>query len=269
MRKICAFLACFLLVCAAAFGQACEPELKILKISHGSSQAILEVAESLKSSQGRVSFDGNTGSLIVFDCPGNIERIAKVVRELDVREKQVEIKVLVVEAQEKFLRDIGITSARVIIPKGEFSAIADLIDKNKEARTRTSMMVRTLSNNPAVLQVTTDEVIGTELVIFSNGTEIVTPVTAPIGSLLEVLPTVNNDGTIMVVLRPSVSSMERSGNPSERSIITQVLINDGDTIAIGGADSERSSSSSSCPMSKRSLEKKKKVEMFLTATTVD
>jgi type II secretory pathway component GspD/PulD (secretin) len=250
------------------FCQACEPELKVLKIEHGSAQSLFEVADSLKSEQGKISFDQNSNSLIVFDCPENIERIAQVIKGIDIREKQVEIKVLVIEASERFLEDIGVSYSQVIIPQGKFAAIVDLIKESKETSTRTSMMVRTLSNRPALLQVTTDEVIGTEFVIFSNGTEITTPVREPIGSMLEVLPTVNNDGSINVVLRPTVSSMEKLGTPSERSIITQVVLDDGDTVAIGGAQVQKGRSKKGL-LSGKSSEENKKVEMFLTAKIVD
>ena len=268
MRKITIFMGLFLFLNAVILCQACEPQLKIFKIEHGSAQSLYDVANSLKSEQGKVSFDQNSNSLIVFDCPANIERIAQVIKGIDVQEKQVEIKVLVIEATEKFLEDAGIRYSQVIIPQGKFKAIANLIKESKEANTRTSMMIRTLSNHPAVLQVTTDEVIGTEFVIFSNGTEITTPVREPIGSLLEVLPTVNNDGSIKVILRPSVSSMEKPFTPSERTIITQAVINDGDTIAIGGADVDKGTAKRGI-LSGKAASEKKKVEMFLTAKIVD
>jgi type II secretory pathway component GspD/PulD (secretin) len=268
MKKTAILICLLLFLKTAAFCQGCEPQLKIFKIEHGSIESLYEVANSLKSESGKVSFDRNSNSLIVFDCPQNIERIAQVIKGIDIQEKQVEIKVLVIEATEKFMEDIGISYGQVIIPQGKFKAIADLIQESKEANTRTSMMVRTLSNSPAVLQVTTDEVIGTEFVIFSNGTEITTPIREPIGSLLEVLPTANNDGTIKVILRPSVSSMEKPFTPSERTIITQVVIDDGDTIAIGGAQTQKEKVKRGL-LSGKAVKENKRVEMFLTARIVD
>jgi len=268
MKRIIVGIGIFFFFHAVAFCQNCQPQVKVFKIAQASAESLYEVANSLKSEEGKVSFDRNSNSLIVFDCPENIERIAGVIGTLDIGEKQVEIKVVVIEATEKFLEEAGITAGQVIIAQGEFEAIANLIKESKDANTRTSMTVRTLSNRPAVLQVTTDEVIGTEFVIFSNGAEITTPVREPIGSLLEVLPTVLNDGTIKVVLRPSVSSMEKPFTPSERTIITQVVIDDGDTIAIGGADVDRGSAKRGI-LSGKAASEKKKTEMFLTARIVD
>jgi type II secretory pathway component GspD/PulD (secretin) len=269
MKSLISIIGMILFLNTSAFCQGCTPELKIFKVEHGDAGPLVEVANSLKSDNGKVSFDPNSSSLIVFDCPENLERIAGVIKTLDVREKQVQIDVLVVEASRKVLEDAGITARQVIIPQGEFEAIAKLIKENKESNTRTSMMVRTMSNRPALLQVTKDEIIGAESVIFSDGTAITTAVREPIGSQLEVLPVANNDGTIKVILRPSVSSMERPFTPSERSIITQVVINDGDTVAIGGAEVDKESSRSGTPLYKRASGEKKKVEMFLTAKIVE
>jgi hypothetical protein len=62
--------------------------------------------------------------------------------------------------------------------------------------------------------------------------------------------------------------MERPMTPSERSVITQVVVNDGDTIAIGGADVDKSSANRGI-LSARSASEKKRIEMFLTAKIVE
>jgi type II secretory pathway component GspD/PulD (secretin) len=268
MSKIIILIITSLFLMTDAFCQSCQPELKVFKIKHGNVETIYEVADNLKSSDGKVSFDKNSNSLIVFDCPENINRIGQVIEGVDVKERQVEIKVMVVEATSGVLEKIGITSGQVIIPEGQFRAIASLLEASKEAKVRSSMMVRTLSNRPAILQVTKEEILGTETVIFDNGTTITMPIREPIGNFLEVLPTVHDDRTIEVVLRPSVSSMERPMTPSERSVITQVVVNDGDTIAIGGADVDKSSANRGI-LSARSASEKKRIEMFLTAKIVE
>jgi type II secretory pathway component GspD/PulD (secretin) len=135
------------------------------------------------------------------------------------------------------------------------------------------MTVRTLSSQPAVLQVTTDEVIGARSVMLENGAIVTSPEREPIGDFLEVLPRVNNDNTIDVVLRPSVSTLER-GAPSERTILTEAVINSGDTIVIGGVETEketvqRSQSAFGIPLSKKSKNQERQVMMFLTAKIVE
>jgi len=274
MSKTIIFISIFFFFAAVAFCQADNLEMRIFKVKHGSGRSFYDLANELKSQDGKVSFDANTNSIIVFDYPQNLERIASVIESLDVRERQVEIKVLVTETTDEVLSNIGITSSKVIIPSGEFTAVANLLKTNKDTNIRSQMMVRTLSNQPAVLQVTTDEIIGSQVLIYGSGTTVTSPIREPIGNFLEVLPVVNNDGTITVTLRPSVSTLEKGATPSERTILTQAVVNDGDTIAIGGLDSgtqtvQESQTLFGMPLSKKAKSQQKKVVMFLTAKITD
>jgi len=274
MKHLSIVITIFFFSTMLAFGQSCNPEVKIFKIQHGSVEPLLEVVNSLISKEGKVSFDRNSNSLIVVDCPKNLERIATVIQSLDIREKQVEIKVLVAETPASFTNDIGLTVGQVIIPEGRFDAIIDLLKTNREVNIRSEMTVKTLSNRPAQLQVTSEEIIGNQLVILESGTVITSPIREPIGNFLEVLPSVNNDNTINVIVRPSVSTIDQNANPSERTILTQVVVNSTDTIAIGGADiqrqdTQRNSNLFGFPLSRRTATENRKVVMFLTATVVD
>ncbi|MDD5044844.1 MAG: secretin N-terminal domain-containing protein [Candidatus Omnitrophica bacterium] len=249
-------------------------QLKIFKINYGDIGSFYNIANDLKSEAGTVSFDRNSNSLIVRDYPQNIERIASVIESLDIKQKQVEIEVTVAEASKDFFKNIGITHSSIIIPSGQFSAVLAAIEKNKDAHTRSTMKVRTLSNQPAELQVSTDEVIGNEVVIYPAGTVVTTPVREPIGNFLEVLPTVNDDNTIMVTLRPSVSTLEKGGNPAQRTVYTNVILNNGDTVAIGSLDTEKEVTQNNqtlfgMPLSTKEKSKNNKVVMFLTAKIID
>ena len=264
----------FLNVATLALSQGCEQEVKIFKIEHGNAESLCEVANNLKSKDGKVSFESSTSSLVVLDCPQNIERIAGVIKSLDVQEKMVEIRVSVIEATAGFFENIGVNASQVIIPQAKFRAIASLLKSSEQTNLRSEIMLKTLSNHPVLLQVTKDEIIGSELVILGDGTEIVSAVREPIGDFLEVLPIVNNDGTIKVVLRPSVSTLQADATPSERTILTQAVINSGDTIAIGGAEAERGAGRKKdtlfgLPLARKAASEKKRVEMFLTARIIE
>lgn len=256
------------------FSQACDPELRIFKIGYADVESLYETANNLKSSEGKVSFDRNSNSLVVFDCPQNLEHIALAIKTLDVKEKQIQIKVMVVEATSVLLESIGFTTSEVIIPKGQFSAIAELLKTSKGGSVRSEMTVRTLSNQPARLQVTKEEVVGNEFVIVGDKTIIDSPIREPIGDFLEVLPSAYNDGRVKVVVRPSVTTIDENADPSVRTILTQVVVNSGDTIVIGGSDTEKESAGKGktllgVPLSKQTANEKNKVVMFLTATIVD
>lgn len=268
-----ALIVSFLLLGGAS--QAQDLEMKIFTIQHTNAQSISSVARSLKSEEGSVTYDPNTNKLIVVDYPQNIQRIESVIGSIDKVQKQVEVQVVVADVTDTLLRDIGLYSGQVIIPRGDFRAVLHLLDTDKSSNIRSQMTVKTLSNQPAQLMVSKDEIIGREITYYKDGTRVTTPIRKPIGDFLEVIPSVNNDGTITVVLRPTVSTFEERRIPYERSIITQVIVNDGDTIAIGGMNSSQQRTENTSvsilgiPLRSETRNEDKKVVMFLTATIVD
>jgi len=271
MKKI-AILTVIFLVIVAVLCKAEDTELKLFRIKHGKAQSIYAIVDSLKSEKGKATYDANSNSIILVDYPQSIERIGKVVENLDVLEKQVEIKVSVVEASEEFFKNIGISHGEVIIPSGKFTAILKAIEEDKKATVKTEMTLRTQSNQPAQLQVSSDEFIGNEVTIYDNGTTVTSAIREPVGSFLEVLPVVN-DGTITVTVRPSVSSLGKNASINEQTILTNTVVNDGETIIIGGVDSQREVDKSSTlfgiPLSSKNKTAGKKVVMFLTAKIIE
>lgn len=276
MRSLIAFVVLtVVLLASTALPQPQGLEMRIFTVRASNAQSISNVARNLKSPEGSVTFDPNTNSLIVVDYPQNLQRIASLVEQLDKTQKQVEIKVTVADVTNNFLSNIGMHSGQVIIPTGEFNAVLRMLDTDKSSSIRSQMTVRTISNQPAQLMVSKDEIIGKQITRYENGDEVTTVIRKPIGDFLEVLPSVNNDGTIMIILRPTMSTLERRHTPYERSIITQVLINNGDTIALGGLDSaqqrteDRSVSVLGIPLYKKTETESKKIVMFLTANIID
>lgn len=250
-------------------------ETKIFRIKYGNAESIYRVVDDIKSSEGKVSFDANTNSLIVVDTSQSLERIAALVAQLDIAQKQVEIKVLVVDASDEFLRNIGIASGQVIIPKGKFNAILNLVNTDKKINSRSEISIKVLSNQSAQLAVSREEIFGYTITKLSDTTEIISVVREPVGDFLEVLPAVNGDGTVTVALRPSSSSLTESGDIEDKTILTQVVVNSGDTIAIGGANSgsetirQEKALGIGIPTLERHVTKNKRVVMFLTATVLD
>lgn len=263
-----------LLFCALAFSQNGDLEMRIFKIKYRGTESLYEAVNTLKSANGRVSFDPNSNSVIVLDYPANIERIATLIDMLDVREKQVEIKVSIIETTEEFLESVGITGARVIIPAEKFFAIASFIKNDKNTEIRSEMTVRALSNQPAYIGVVSDAVIDEEVTVFEDGTEIIQPLRKPIGKTLEVIPRVSDDGMISLILRPTLSTLEEDTTPYERTVLTRVEIADGDTVAIGSLDESQESGESAdtffgIPVFSGAQRQEKKIVMFLTAYTVE
>jgi type II secretory pathway component GspD/PulD (secretin) len=249
-------------------------ELKILKIKYRPADELFAVVEHLQSKDGNVSVDPNTNSLIISDYPRNIEQMTRIVNELDVLPKQVEINVMVAEVTDRLLRDIGISTGQLIIPSGEFEAIAHLINTSEEETVRSQMTVRTMSHRSARVQVRVDEFFGHTVTHIGSDKTIVTPETRSAGDMLEVLPRVMNDESIMVMLMPSRSAFRDDESMYESSILTEVVVNNGDTIALGGVDAVRTQTGKTSDalldysLSTARTDEHKKVVMFLTVTIV-
>jgi len=276
MRKsIVIALAVFLFLCGALSLAADELELRIFKIKYGLAGNLFEVVNNLKSPKGKVSVDRHTNSFIVLDKPEYLERMAQVLDELDKEPKQVELRVMIAEVATSALTEIGITSSSVIIPKSKLRASLDFLSIRNDTSVKSEMRVRTISGHPAKLQVTKDMVYEEEAVRFADGGETVNYAREPIGDFLEVLPRVNDDETINVVLRPSSTSLEGEGDIYEKSVLTQINLHPGDTLVIGGLDSdkkvtrERSAPGTGVALSQGTKSGGKKMVIFLTADIVD
>ena len=250
-------------------------EVKIFKINYGSAEALIEVANSLKGPQGKVSFDCHSNSLIVMDVPEYLEKISQVLKNLDVQQKQVELRVAIIEATDSALEEMGISRAQVIIPSFKINAILGFIKSHQDAQVSSQMLVRTISGQPAQIQVAKDAVYEEEVIRFPDGTQTASYIREPVGEFLEATPRVHSDNeTITVTLRPSSSSLQDDSTIYEKSIFTQVNINDGDTIVIGGLDADTSirkqdTSLFGSPFFKREKKENKKTVMFLTVRILD
>ncbi len=261
-----AILACFLNGTSPCIADA--EELKIFTLNYANAESLREIVEDLKGDGGKVTIDTNTNSLIVIDTPKNLERISKVVDRLDERPQQVEIEVVITDVTDSFLKESGIRSSRVVIPSSEFVSVLSLINEGSETSIHSRTTIRTLSNKPAKIKATTDEVFGQVVVWYGDDLEVIEPIMMPVGDVLEVLPKVNSDGTILVSISPSQSAVSESGGYYEKSAATQVIINDGDTIAIGGLDIDRDARGSR-PFFTGRRKEAQRIMIFITARIVD
>lgn len=273
MKKIIiVFLFIFLLFnFGSAYSQ--DLEMKIIKLKYAQASDLYPIINDLKSEQGKVSFDRNTNSLIISDTPKELERLIKLVNELDVGLKQVEIETTIVEATDDFIKDTGLHTSGIILPADRFFAILSLLESRGDANISVKSKIRTLSNKPARIQLTQEHVIGEDVIIYPSGATWVTPERKEVGSILEVLPRVNPDNTIEVSIRPSLSNLqENTSLPFERSLSTQVVVNDSDTIMLGSLTQEvqrtQTQNIFGVPLTKTQGQGKRKTLIFLTVKIV-
>ena len=254
---------------AACFAD--EMKVEVFEVKYRDAKSLKPAVEHLKSPEGKVTVDGHTGSLIVVDHLENLKMISQIIAQLDVPEKQIEIKVMVAEVTSAVMRRAGLLSGEAVIPPERFREVEYLINNSDTSNVKTRMTVKTMSGRPAVIRVAEEELFGGTTVLHQGRTYISPLVERSAGNFLEVLPKANNDGTITVVLRPEVSEFREDRTIDERSVLTQVIVNSGDTIVIGGMDrEERRKRGAEVPFTGVSAaiensEDTRRVVMFLTA----
>ncbi|MBN2120838.1 MAG: hypothetical protein JW734_07280 [Candidatus Omnitrophica bacterium] len=276
MKNFIFYLILLIFALGLSSGFSAELIVKTFPIKSADPRAVESIAESLKSEKGKVTFDPRTNLLVVVDTPQNVDRIQKVIQEMDIDLKMVQIEVSIIETASQILDDIGLKSSYFILPKADLAASMSLLENSQDTHIRSKSTLTTLSNQPARIQVTEDAVIGEHhTVYYPSGHRVVEPVTTPVGSILEVLPSVNSDNTITLTIKPFLSTLDdQSVLPLERSMYSRVVINDQDTIVLGGVDSgqDRDQSRSvilGIPLSKTKSSSLTKTAIFLTAKIMD
>jgi type II secretory pathway component GspD/PulD (secretin) len=105
-----------------------------------------------------------------------------------------------------------------------------------------------LDNQPALIKISTDQAIGSSTVTQSGGSGTSSSNTEryEVGTILRVTPLINTGGRITLTVEPSFATVDPSaihvngigggetGDPTTRTARTTLMVNDGQTIALGG-----------------------------------
>jgi MSHA biogenesis protein MshL len=221
---------------------------------------------------GTVKADEKYNRVIVNTLPGKMEEVEKVVRQLDSKIKQVliEAKIMSVKLTPAF--EMGVdwqrlisrepiqvdstfpidptigSFGRVIVGKYgglDINATIDILKTIGETKLISSPRISALNNEEAKIFVGTKEFYTQTTTTISNGTP-TTAVTVnfiDVGVELKVTPIINDDGFILMKIRPEVSRVDRTIEISTGDDIpvidttnaeTRVMVQDGNTIIIGG-----------------------------------
>lgn len=239
--KLCACIAGFVFIIS---GMAAAYEglvLRMIHISYGNGRSICKTARTALSPEGKMSFDEKTNTLVVLDRPDYLGHIEELVSSLDVRPLEVDILVHIAEVNSNFMKKAGIRSGQIIFPVGTFGIVLDMFNTRTDSFTRSEIMLKSESGEPAQLEVSKDEIFGVATVEYASGSTVTYPQRKITGDFLEVLPLVNNDSTVTVKLRPSRANVQDDGSVLESTVLTQVTLHRGDTLALGGVDTQAQS----------------------------
>ena len=238
-----------------------------------SGSSLVDALNDILSSEGRISEDSRTNSLIITDLPMRFEPIEEMIRKLDVPIPQVVIEAEIIDTNKQLLDTLGmqwsgslytltlagrdglafpfqswmnrdevteITTGSVSVPADSVSATLQLLMTDTDTKVLARPKILTLSNETAEIKITGEEAVGTVTTVDESGNTNTSAERYEVGVSLRVTPSVNaSTGEITMVIEPTVSSVEASNlsgyfDPQERSAKATVSVNNGETVIIGG-----------------------------------
>lgn len=221
---------------------------------------------------GSAKADEKYNRVVVTAQPGKMEEVERVVKQLDAKIKQVLIEAKIVRVKLTPATEFGVDwerlmSREIMATESHFpfdstltrfgkiivgklgamniDATIKLLQTVGETKLISSPRISALNNEEAKIFVGTKEFYTTTTTTVSSGT----PTTAvtinfiDVGVQLKVTPVINDDGFILMKIRPEVSRIDRTVTISSGDKIpvvdttnaeTKVMVQDGNTIIIGG-----------------------------------
>jgi type IV pilus secretin PilQ/predicted competence protein len=238
---------------------------RIIFVNNSDANEISRALENVVSKRGKIDVDKGSNALVVNDIEHNIEKIERMVLELDKKTFQVDINAKLVEVDVEATREFGINwglmnlhktgfsgtgsalvDANIALPAGtlkfgtvrswgELNAILEMLEKSNRASIISNPRITTMDNREASI------LVGKEipLIVADEAGNPITELTK-IGIMLKVIPHVNSDETITLDLHPEVSELQSESTAQGGVIIstseadTRVVVQNGETAVIGG-----------------------------------
>ncbi len=223
-------------------------------------------AQSLLSKRGSVTLDRRTNTLLVQDTPRKLEEIRNLIKKLDVPVRQVMIESRIVTASEQFTRELGVSFTAANTDQSDDQTITSDLKVDLPATNPAGSLGITLAKIPLGAKLDLElsaaeiesraEIVASPRIITSNkttarieqGVEIPYEEATSSGATniafkkavlsLEVTPHITRDERInmkLVVNRDSVGEVFNNvPSIDTREVQTQVLVDNGQTIVLGG-----------------------------------
>jgi len=253
---------------------------EVIQTSYADAAGLKETLESVLTEVGKIVVDERTNSLVVSDLPENMPTLRSLARELDDPTGQVLIEAKIVEFEEQASHELGIAWDFADFESGDangsgsvsygskfdqdenseglfeltigkfesFNPLQDLsarisaMQKDGKAEVLAKPQVLTLDNKEAMIEITKTMALAKKTTYREGGQEsTVEPIFGTVGVTLKVVPHINNDEFVTMVIEPVVSSAQRSAffpdeavDTKQRTAKTTVMAKSGQTIVIGG-----------------------------------
>ncbi|MDD5131742.1 MAG: secretin N-terminal domain-containing protein [bacterium] len=243
-----------------------------VQLKFGRAEDTAPLVTPLLSSKGNIQVDKRTNSLLITDALNNIQVITDAISKMDLRPNVVEIKAEIVEVDTNSLRELGISwtatkgtilptntgttynasqdqgnlsiALGTVIDKMQVNATLSMLGQKGKSKLLSSPSITTVDNQPARIIIGDKVPYEKKTISSSAAGETATESTIEfldIGIKLEVTPTININKQITMKIRPEVSTYTPSTlGPivHTREAETTIMVNNGETLVIGGLMSE-------------------------------
>jgi type II secretory pathway component GspD/PulD (secretin) len=234
-------------------------QIRSFKVQYSNPKQVAEILTKHLSRYGKITPLVERNQLVVEDLPDFLQRLQRLLAEIDVEPKQIMIEAKILEIALDNSEVFGIDWSKIFsangVSRGGTTGLAprnvpglffNLVNKNLE------VFLSALSNKGRVHTLSTPKLLALENQEASTviGDRVGYKVTTTInqvttesiqfletGVILKVTPSVDQQGRVMLRIHPEVSSASiAAGIPSKKSteVTTQLLCEDGESIFIGG-----------------------------------
>lgn len=245
---------------AGKFANSNNTQLRTFKVQYTEPKAVETILKNHLSNYGKITVLAERSLLVIEDTPEFISRIEKLLTEIDKKPKQILIEAKILEVTLEDNETFGLNWKRLfnndggsgsfgatgLASPGSAGFFLDLVTPNLElalSALNTEGRVRTLST-PKLLALENQEAsvvigdrIGYRLTTTINQVTTESIKFLESGIILKVQPSIDNQDRILLNIHPEVSTgTVTAGVPSQKTteVSTQLLVNDGQTVFIGG-----------------------------------
>ncbi|MBD3295776.1 MAG: hypothetical protein GF392_00220 [Candidatus Omnitrophica bacterium] len=232
----------FILVLFFAISCRARGEGTVSEVFRAGSVDPVEAAETMaamSSDRGTVNLHRRSGKIVVVDTPGRIERMRRYLRNAGGKKYQVRIDVMIAQLSRWSINDLGLGKGREVLSAETFDKLPNRFRADERTRKVGELMLVVESGSPAFINISQERLFGGTVTRREGMVKIVEPSSAAAGTALEVIPVLNDDGTVTVSVYPVLSAYGKDDIKYGRALITRVSVRPGETIFLGGADAVR------------------------------
>lgn len=249
-------------------------EMRVFKLNYVEVEKIQEILDDIPDMR-KIKIHEPSKTLILKDTPENIEKVETLLTYWDTVPKQVMIEAKILDVKltddmtlgvdwNKLLGDVTLGTggfSRAVLPTApgtnpvpsegagifgnlitgvgtthQFAAAIDALQEKTEVNTLSTPKILAIHGRKARVQVGGKQgyrVSSTSLGVLTESIEFIDT-----GTILEITPYINEEGSVLLNVKPSIStvSIETGGIPvvSETTVTTWMLAQSGETVFIGG-----------------------------------